>query len=95
MTNDEKNKLLKKLFWDYDFTSNELNALLNGKIDRIAHIDINSFYARLLTYTGWYTIIDIIGKERLKDALSDSVIKKIFSRSLKNKYATAKRILYS
>lgn len=95
MQTEEKQKVLKRIFWDYNFTTEELNALLEGKVDRISHLDIYGFYTRLLTYTGWYSIIDIIGKERLKEALSDTVLKRIFSRNLRKKYAIAKRILYT
>lgn len=46
-----------------------------------------------MTYD-WYTLLALIPRlERLQDALSDSVIKKIFPKSLKEKYIYARRVL--
>ena len=90
----EKNKqTLRKLFWDYDFSEDELQDLLSGRISLAGHLDRTGLYSRLLSSLDWYGILDIVGKDHLNDLLTDAVINRIYSLNLKQKYAIAKRVL--
>jgi len=90
---DQKYRKLQKLFWDYDFTGEELQNLLEGNVSRIGHLDRHSLYARMLSSLTWYEILDLAGKNHLEELLSNEVVGKIFSKDLKKKYGVAKRIL--
>ena len=85
---------LKDLFWDYHFKEEELQALLNGDVDKVGHLDRNALYARILTSMNWYQIMDLIPGEKIKEALSDEVIDKIRFKDLREKYYFAKRLLF-
>ena len=74
MTLEEKQRALKKVFWDYEFSWEELQNILQGKIHRIGHLDKQGLYARLLSSLNWYVILELIGKEHLNDLLSDNAI---------------------
>ena len=85
---------LKDLFWDYHFNEDELQALLNGDVDKVGHLDRNALYARILTSMNWYQIMDLIPGEKIKEALSDEVIERIRFKDLREKYYFAKRLLF-
>jgi len=84
---------LKNYFWDYSFTEEELQDLLSGKENSIVHLKIEDLYVRILKSARWYDAIEIIGKENIKNALSEKVIKKIYPNSLRHKFEIAGRIL--
>ena len=92
-TVDEQHSL-KKLFWDYEFSEEELQDLLHGKILKAGHLDIEGLYSRLLSSLRWYTILEYVGIDHLDKLLSDSVINRIHSNDLKRKYRIARRILF-
>ena len=94
MTAEEKQHTLKRIFWDYDFSEQELQDLLGGKILRAGHLDRTGLYSRLLSSLSWYAILDLVGNDHLDDLLSDAVIGRIHSNDLKKKYAAAKRVLF-
>lgn len=85
---------LKKYFWDYNFTEEELNKLLSGKINSIGHLSSESLYSRILTSGKWYQILETIGTENLEKALSEKVLKSIKSNELKRKLRIARGILF-
>ncbi len=85
---------LKKLFWDYDFSEEELRDLLGGKIEYAGHLDRPGLYSRMLSSLGWYSILDLVGTEHIEELLSDSVLSRIHSKDLRSKYAAAKRVLF-
>jgi len=60
MTTEEKQRALKKIFWDYDFSEQELQDLLGGKILRAGHLDKVGLYSRLLASLNWYAILDLV-----------------------------------
>lgn len=90
----EHRHLLKKLFWDYNFTEEELFDLLEGKTSRAGHLDTTGLYARMLSTLQWYDILEVVGKDRLEEMLSDTVLGRLRSADLKKKYAVAKRVLF-
>jgi hypothetical protein len=94
MTTEVKQYSLRQLFWDYDFSEEELQDLLRGNILRVGHLDRTGLYSRLLSSLNWYAILDLVGNDHLDDLLSDAVIGRIHSNDLKRKYATAKRVLF-
>ena len=85
---------LKKVFWDYEFSEEELRDLLAGKILNAGHLDKTGLYARLLSSLNWYAILDLVGKDHLDELLSDAVIGRLHSKDLRKKYGFAKRILF-
>ena len=91
---EEQQQTLGKIFWDYEFSGEELQDLLQGKILRAGHLDKEGLYSRMLSSLTWYSIVDLVGREHLADLLSDAVISRIHSRDLRRKYAVAKRILF-
>ncbi len=93
-TEKEQRQSLKKIFWDYEFSEEELQDLLRGKILRAGHLDKIGLYARMLSSMGWYSILDLLQPQQMHELLSDDVLRRIHSKDLQRKYAVAKRILF-
>ena len=94
MTTEEKQHTLRKIFWEYDFSEQELRDLMRGNIPRAGHLDRAGLYSRLLASLNWYAILDLVGTDHLDDVLSDAVIGRIQSKDLQKKYVIAKRVLF-
>lgn len=85
---------LTDLFWDYRFREEDLQALLNGAVERVGHVDRYGLYARILTSFSWYQLIDLIPEQKLEEALSERVIDRIRFKDIRDKYYFAKRLLF-
>jgi len=93
LTTRQRKELLSKLYWDLDYSPEYIDSLLAdaGKEDR--SIEKLNFYRRLLKTYDWYTLLKLVPPYRLKQLLSDEVIKGIHPKELQNKYLYARRIL--
>ena len=73
---------LKRLFWDYSYTEEELQNLLNGTVSRVGHLDRNALYVRILSSLSWYEVLDLVGGNHLDELLAEPVVDKLFSKDL-------------
>lgn len=89
----EKEKLLAKVFWDQHVETEQLNELLSGKIKSAGPVKSTDLFYRLLTTFDWYTLMKIVPRERLSYLLSDSVINRIKSDDLQERFRYARRFL--
>ncbi|MFH1039289.1 MAG: hypothetical protein V1789_11545 [PVC group bacterium] len=72
----------------------QLHRLLRGDIDRIGHIDRINLYRRLLMTYDWYTLLELIPPGRLREALSEPVLARLYPESLKDRYLYARSVLF-
>lgn len=91
--NDIKKKL-KKLYWDYPVTGNDLYEVFIGDKKNIGSIDRRHIYGRLLASYDWYALLEMVPRQQWKVMLSDQVLAFLFPASLKNKYKYARKILF-
>jgi len=92
ITKEQKEKILKRLFWDIDIDPDTLDLLNKDSGDLEDYREVN-FYRRLLMSCDWYTLLKLIPSKKLKILLSDEVIKGIFPKDLKDNYLYAQRFL--
>ena len=85
--------MLSRLYWDMDVEPEQLYQMLYGKIDKIGQIKRTDLYARLLATYDWYTLLKLVPVEKLKHALSDQVINRIYPKGLKDRFLYAREIL--
>lgn len=83
---------MKNLFWDMKLSQSEIQILLDQN-------DINnpltaSLYARILSSVAWYKILEQLSEKQLHSALSDEVIRRIKSKSLKDRFRYARNMLF-
>lgn len=82
------------IFWDADVDPEQVGRLLRGEIDRIGHIDRISLYRRLLMTCDWYTLLSLLPPDRLREALGEPVLERLYPASLKNRYLYARSVLF-
>jgi len=93
LSSDTKKKLLSNVFWDKDLDADYAFELLTGKPERFQH-DRANLYRRLISTYDWYTILDLIPLDQLKDeALSELVVGQLFPKELREKYRYARDVL--
>ena len=85
---------LRNITWDYDVDPDELYEAVLGKRKRAGPFDSQQIFIRMLERLSWYELIDILGLEFIKKALTEEVIKKIRFKALRGKYETARRVLH-
>lgn len=59
---------------------------VSGEAERVGGVDKNSIYHKILNGYNWYTVLKIIPKEKLKEVLSEEVVKCLFPQPLRDKY---------
>lgn len=84
----------KQLSWDVNLSQQELEELFSGKKKIIRGVTSENIYVKLLSSYNWYTLLKIAGKEKLREMLTDDVIKRLKSKALQQKYFYARRVLF-
>ncbi len=89
----DKNRILKKLFWDKDVDLDYILQLLEGKPEDIPGDRID-LHRRFLTSFDWYTLLKFFSVDTLKkEVLDEKVICRLFPKDLRNRYRYARKIL--
>jgi hypothetical protein len=93
LTSSEKQEILSRLFWDTNAKIANADAYLEGQLKTIEKIESQQFFRRLLSSCDWYTLMKLIGPDKLICILTDPVLNGLFPRDLKSKYKYAREIL--
>jgi len=93
MDTRKQHTLLRQIMWDYNIPPEELFEVLHGKREYAGHYNREKLLVKLLESYPWFTILKILPADELKEILTDDVIYKIRSRSLRIKYEYAKKRL--
>ena len=72
--------------WDYSVSVSDMDELLNGKIDKAGHYTREKLFAKILIGLPWYTIIQLLPVENIKEMLTDEVIGALWPKSVKEQY---------
>jgi hypothetical protein len=93
LTSTQKQEILARIFWDTQNEITDAESYLENQLRAIDKKESQQFIRKLLTSCDWYTLLKLIGPEKLINVLTDPVICGIFPRSLKKKYEYARDIL--
>lgn len=93
MDNQQRHKILESVMWDYSISAKEMDDLLDGKIDKAGHFTREKLFSRILTGLPWYTIIQILPVETVKEMLTDEVISSLWPQSVQNQYKYVRKRL--
>ncbi len=85
--------LLSGIGWDHNLTPRECYQIFIGEKKEIRGMDVNHIYYRILTSFDWYAILEMIPANKLLQAVSPSVVNKIKSETLREKFIYARHIL--
>ncbi|SPD73147.1 conserved hypothetical protein [uncultured Desulfobacterium sp.] len=93
-TTDIERKL-KPLFWDYSVDPSEAYDVLMGRRHRIGHFDRERLLIRMFERLSWYDLLEILGPEGVRDALTPDIINKLRLPCLRERYEFISKILHA
>ena len=93
MDKQQRHKVLKSVMWDYSISSNDMEKLLDGKIDKAGHYTREKLFVKMLTGLPWYTIIQLLPVENVKELLTDEVIAVLWPKSVQKQYKYVRKRL--
>jgi hypothetical protein len=82
----EKGNLLARLMWDYQIPGEHVLDLLEGNRETAGHYTVETIFRKLLESYSWYTILAILGPERVLQLLTDRTIASLRFKSLSQRY---------
>ena len=88
----EKEKIIRRSFWDRNIDKEFVQGLLAGKINLSDSANV-ALFARVIQSNAWYTIFKVFDKKALIKLLDDRVLNLIYPKELKEKYIYARKIL--
>ncbi len=81
-----RNTLLKQILWDYNISAEDIEAVLRGDMKRAGHYNQEMIFLKILESYSWFTILQLFSPIQIKYLLTNQVIKKLRSPSLRLKY---------
>jgi len=93
MDKPQLHKILESVMWDYSISADEMDDLLNGKIDKAGHYTREKLFAKMLSGLSWYTIIQILPVGIVKEMLTDEVIGILWPKSVQKQYEYVRKRL--
>lgn len=93
LSQEEKQKLLSKLYWDKAVDPEHLLRLLDGTLEGESEFEHINLYTRLLTSCDWYTILKLVPTSKLRALLDDKVLATLYPKDLKKRFQYARSIL--
>ena len=82
LTRLEKVNLLTELIWDYEIPGEQVLDLLEGKRETAGPYTAETIFRKLLESYSWFTILGILGPERVLLLLTDRTIESLRFKSL-------------
>lgn len=79
--------------WDYSIPVSDMEELLDGRIERAGHYTREKLFAKMLTGLPWYTIIQLVPVEIVKEMLTDEVIGVLWPKSVQKQYEYVRKRL--
>lgn len=86
-------KRLKMAFWDYNYSEDDLYAVLFEDA-KIKYLSPERIYQRLLETYSWYQLLEIIPKQQFQKLLAEDIIQKLRFQELKNRYYYVRELLF-
>ena len=93
MEQQERNRLLKQIMWDYNIPVEDVEALLSGNKVKAGHYSLETLFKKMLESYSWFTILQIFTPDEIKSLLTDEVVNGLKSTSLRKKYNFVKQRL--
>jgi len=81
-----RNTVLKQILWDYAISVEDIEAVLQGDKKQAGHYNQEMIFLKILESYSWFTILQIFSPIQIKYLLTNKVIKKLRSPSLRIKY---------
>jgi hypothetical protein len=86
MEKEERIKILNQILWDYTISVEDVDAVLRGDIKQAGHYNQEMIFLKILESYSWFTILQLFNPNQIKHLLTNQVINKLRSPSLRRKY---------
>jgi hypothetical protein len=86
MDKTDKTRLLLQIIWDYNISVDDIDLVLKGKKILAGHYTREMLFRKIIESYSWFTILQLFTPEEIKELLTNQVISKLRSPSLKKKY---------
>ncbi len=93
LNKQEKIKLLKRIIRDYSIASEDILLILEGKKERIGHLDRLKLIQRRIESYPWFTVRKLVPVEDIAKILSNDFLARLRFPSLKRNYEFLKERL--
>lgn len=90
---EEIKKHLKQAFWDVNYNSDDLYAILTKEKEKVNAMTLERIYVRLLETYSWYKLLELVNIQQLEEMLDKKIINNIRAKTLKDRYNHVARIL--
>lgn len=84
------NYLYRRLMWDYNIPAEDVRAVLLGEKERAGHYDAHSLFKKAIESFSWYTLLEIIPLQRIKELLIDFDLNTLRDKRLTERYVFIK-----
>ena len=86
METTEKHRILNQILWDYNISTEDIEALLKGEIQFAGHYSREMIFQKIIESYSWFTIIQLFTPNEIQELLTETTISKLRSPSLRKKY---------
>lgn len=93
MDKQQRHKVLQSVMWDYSVSASDMEKLLDGKIDKAGHYTREMLFTKMLTGLPWFTIIQLLPVENVREMLTDEVIAVLWPKSVQKQYEYVRKRL--
>ncbi len=90
----ERNKLLNQILWDYNVPAEDVEAVLKNEKKFAGHYTREMIFQKMLESYSWFTIIQLLPANEIQNLLTNQVISKLRSPSLRQKYEFVQKRLH-
>lgn len=84
---------LSNIFWDYNYSNEELYDLLHGKISRLGYLTRADLMKRMLKYLNWFDAIKFINRDIFLTIIDEEFIKSLKEQDLQEGLLFAREYL--
>jgi hypothetical protein len=95
MINEEKYRVLKSIFGDYNVKLLPLEKIVERDLNSIDSYELKLIIKRMLERLNWYELLDILGLDLIKKFLTTEIIGSLRNKELKDRYERIRRILFN
>ena len=93
MTEKSKLETARDLVWDYDARAEELLNVLEGRREKVAGLNADALFRRMLKRDPWHIIVGMLGIDEVRRRLTSENIGGISPASLRERYERVRRLL--
>lgn len=86
MKSELRNRLINQILWDYDIAVEDAEAVLRGEEKLAGHYNTEMIFLKIIESYSWFTILQLFTPEEVKYLLTNQIIKKLRTPSLRQKY---------